>query len=258
MTEASPAAPPDPDARPEPDAIPPPEAAPEPEATSTPEPPPSPEPTPERDAAREFAAVWGEHARAARVYRAAVLALSLALVAAVWGLVGVSRFVPQPLFVRVDDVGRPRVVEPEQLYFDRDPTDKVVRHFLVAFVRLHVSRIRARVRDDFTHSLYFLSRDAGQAAYADALDEIAAVAAGTAPEREVADIVLHIYPRPEAPHRAEATFEMLEAGPSGARRSHWTAVMEFDWVEAANTEFALVNPIGLVVTDLRLTEASAE
>lgn len=250
MTETNPNAHPDPEARPEPN------AHPDPEATTPPET--APEPPSERDAAREFAAVWGEHARAARVYRAAVVALALALVAAVWGLVGVSRFVPQPLFVRVDDVGRARVVQPEQLYFDRDPTDKVVRHFLIAFVRLHVSRIRARVRDDFTHSLYFLSREAGQAAYAAALDEIAAVAAGTAPEREVADIVLHIYPRPQAPHRAEATYEMLEAGASGARRSHWTAVMEFDWVEAANTEFALVNPIGLVVTDLRLTEASAE
>lgn len=228
----------------------------EPAAERTPEPPP--EPPAERDAAREFAAVWGEHARAARVYRAATVALAVALVAAVWGLVGVSRFVPQPVFVRVDEVGRADVVQPEQLYFDRDPSDPVTRSFLITFVRLHVSRVRARVRDDFTRSLYFLSRAAGQAAYDAARDEIAAVAAGTAPEREVADIVLRIYPRPQPPHRAEATYEVLEPGASGARRAHWTAVMEFDWVAVENPEFSVVNPIGLVVTDLRLTEASAE
>lgn len=225
---------------------------PEPAAERTPEPP------PERDAAREFAAVWGEHARAARVYRAATVALALALVAAVWGLVGVSRFVPQPIFVRVDEIGRAEVVQPEQLYFDRDPSDPVTRHFLIAFVRLHAGRVRARVRDDFTHSLYFLSRAAGQAAYAAARDEIAAVAAGTAPEREIADIVLRIYPRAQPPHRAEATYEVLEAAASGTRRSHWTAVMEFDWVAVENPEFSVVNPTGLLVTDLRLTEASAE
>ena len=32
--------------------------------------------------------------------------------------------------------------------------------------------------------------------------------------------------------------------------------MEFDWVEVTNPEFALVNPIGLVITHLRLTAAA--
>ena len=218
----------------------------------------APEPPPGRDAAREFAAVWGDHARAARVYRVATSALALALVVAVWGLVGVSRFVPQPIFVRVDEVGRADVVQPEQLYFDRDPSDPVTRHFLMSFVRLHVDRRRGRVLDDFQRSMYFLSQEAGQAAYEAERAGIAAVAAGQAPEREVVDVVLRIFARPQPPHRAEATYALLEAGAQGTRRSHWTAALEFDWVEVGNPEFALVNPIGLLVTHLRLTEVTAE
>lgn len=216
------------------------------------------EAAPARDAAREFAAVWGEHARAARHYRAATLALAAALAAAVFGLVGVSRFVPQPIFVRVDAVGRADVVQPTDLYWQRDPADPVTKHFLRRFVQLHSGRLRARVQDDFTQSLYFLSRAAGAAAYESAREELAAVASGAAPQKDVANIVLRIYPGAEPPHRAEATYELIEAGRGGARRTHWTAALEFDFVDAENPDFARVNPIGLVITHLRVDEVAAE
>ena len=58
------------------------------------------------------------------------------------------------------------------------------------------------------------------------------------------------------PHRAEATYELVEAdGRGGWRSEHWTATIQFQFVEVTNPEFALVNPIGLVISYLRLERA---
>ncbi len=207
-------------------------------------------------AGKEYAGVLAELAGAARFNRRIAAGVLLALVLCLVGWARTARWMPKPMFVRVDSVGRAEVVEPEDLYWDQDATDPVTRHFLHKFVVDHVRRSRYTARDDWARSLFFTSRDVTAEAIARDSAGIAAVMAGTAPERQAERVVVRIHPQPEPPHRAEATYELVEAdGRGGWRTTHWTATLQFEFVEVTNPDFALVNPIGLVITYLRLEPA---
>ena len=211
----------------------------------------------ERSAAQEYVALWGAHAAAARNFRVLCFVLAGILVLCVVGWMRTATYVPQPVFVRVDEVGRAEVVDPARLHWEGDPTDPVTRFFLTRFIRDHVTRLRTTARDSWTRSLFFLSQQETSRAIERDSDAIAAVLRGEEPEREVENIMLRIHPRPTPPHAAEATFDLLRPGAEGLRRSHWTATLEFDFVEVSNPEFALVNPTGLVISYLRLDEATS-
>ena len=210
----------------------------------------------EFEAGREYAGVLGELARAARFHRWLGAGLLLALTLALVGWARTARWMPQPMIVRVDSVGRADVVDVRDLYWDQDATDPVTRHFLHAFLSDHVRRSRYTARDDWARSLFFTSAEVTAEAIERDSAGIAAVMGGAAPERQVERVVVRIHPQPQPPHRAEATYELVEAdGRGGWRTSHWTATLQFQFVEVTNPEFALVNPIGLVVTYLRLERA---
>ena len=205
---------------------------------------------------KEYAGILGELAKGARFSRWQSAGALFALVLCLVGWARTARWIPQPMIVRVDSVGRAEVVAPEDLYWDQDASDPVTRHFLHKFISDHARRSRYTARDDWSRSLFFLSREVT----AEAIDRdsagIAAVMTGSAPERQVERVVVRIHPQPEPPHRAEATFELVEAdGRGGWRTTHWTATMQFEFVAVTNPEFALVNPIGLVISYLRLEQA---
>ncbi|MCY3560552.1 MAG: VirB8/TrbF family protein [bacterium] len=223
------------------------------------QPPPAPAPeAPEPDpAAVEYAAVWGAHARAAKWNRRIAVALAAALLACIVGWASTVRHVPEPIFVRVDAVGRAEVVAPTELYWDDDPADPVTRWFLEKFIRDHVRRSRHTAKEDWSRSLYFLSPEEASKAIDRDADGVAAVEAGRAPELAVEQVLLRIHPRPQPPHAAEITY--VTAGPDGQggyRRDSWTATLEFQFVTVNNPAFARVNPIGLVIPYLRLERAT--
>ncbi|MDE0433962.1 MAG: hypothetical protein OXH92_08120, partial [Bryobacterales bacterium] len=70
---------------------------------------------------REYAEAWAAHASAARTLRWIVGALIVVLLVTSIGWLRSAAHEPQPLFVRVDDVGRAEVVDYEALQFDKDP-----------------------------------------------------------------------------------------------------------------------------------------
>ena len=207
-------------------------------------------------AAKDYAGALGELAAAARFNRRIALGVLFALLLSLVGWARSARWVPEPMIVRVDAVGRADVVAPEELYWDQDASDPVTRHFLHQFIADHVRRERYSAKEDWARSLFFTSREVtAEAVERDAAD-IAAVQAGTAPERQVERVVLRIHPQPEPPHRAEATYDLVSPdGRGGWSVSSWTATLQFDFVPVTNPEFALVNPVGLVVTYLRLERA---
>ena len=207
-------------------------------------------------AGKDYAGTLAELAAAARWNRRIAAGLLLALLVGLVGWARSARWMPEPLIVRVDSVGRAEVVSPEDLYWDQDASDPVTRHFLHRFVTDHVRRERYSAQQDWARSLFFTSKEVTAEAIQRDSAEIAAVQAGTAPERQVERVVVRIHPQPEAPHRAEATYELITAdGRGGWTTSSWTATIQFDFVTVTNPEFALVNPIGLVVTYLRLERA---
>lgn len=209
------------------------------------------------EAARQYAAVWGAHARAANFNRLLAGGLLAALLAALLGWWNTARFVPEPMIVRVDAVGRADVVRPDDLYWDDDPADAVTRHFLTRFLVDYAGRQRLTARDDWARALHFLDAPLAREAIAREAAGIADVLAGRAAEQEVRGILLRIYPRPQPPHAAEATYTLSAAdGRGGWIERSWTATMEFEFVTVTSPEFALVNPIGLMITHLRLEEAS--
>lgn len=219
---------------------------------------PPPEPPREEafEAGKDYAGTLAELAGAARFNRRIAAGVLLALLLCLVGWARTARWVPQPMIVRVDSVGRAEVVAPQDLYFDQSATDPVTRHFLHKFISDHVRRERYSAREDWARSLFFTSQEVTAEAIERDSAGIAAVQAGTAPERHVERVVVRIHPQPEPPHRAEATYELVSPdGRGGWAAESWTATIQFQFVEVTNPEFALVNPIGLVVTYLRLEPA---
>src|SRR5580765_2789569 len=89
--------------------------------------------------------------------------LQLAVVclsAVILGLVGLNVHTQRtfghvkPLVIRIDDVGRAAAVSYDSLTYT--PQAPELKYFLVQFVTMHYSRIRATVRQQYAESLYFL------------------------------------------------------------------------------------------------------
>lgn len=211
------------------------------------------------DNVREYAEAWAAHASAARTLRWIVAALFLALLVTSIGWLQSASREPQPLFVRVDDVGRAEVVNYEALQFDKNPVSPVTKFFLARFVRDHYERRRGGVREAWTRSLYFLSRDLAQSSSAADSEGIAAVIAGQAAEIEMQDLTLRITPSEQPPFSAIATYTLVyrRRGTELAREL-WSTEIRFHFLDGVPNEYVLVNPIGLSVSYLRSDRAVSE
>ena len=208
---------------------------------------------------REYAEAWAAHASAARTLRWIVGALFVALLVTSIGWLNSASHEPQPLFVRVDDVGRAEVVDYQALQFDKNPVSPVTKFFLARFIRDHYERRRGGVREAWTRSLYFLSRDLAQSASASDAEGIAAVIAGQAAEIEMEDLTLRITPSEQPPFAAIATYTLVyrRRGTELAREL-WSTEIRFHFLDGVPTEYVLVNPIGLSVSYLRSDRAVSE
>ena len=208
---------------------------------------------------REYAEAWGAHAAAARTLRWIVGALILVLLVTSIGWLRSASREPQPLFVRVDELGRAEVVNYEALQFDKNPVSPVTKFFLARFIRDHYERRRGGVREAWTRSLYFLTRELAQTSSAADAENIAAVIAGQAAEIEMQDLTLRITPSEEPPFTAIATYTLVYRR-RGAElgRELWSTELRFHFLDSVPSEYVLVNPIGLSVSYLRSDRAVSE
>ena len=208
---------------------------------------------------REYAEAWAAHAAAARTLRWIVGALILALLVTSIGWLRSASHEPQPLFVRVDDVGRAEVVDYEALEFDKNPVSPVTKFFLARFIRDHYERRRGGVREAWTRSLYFLTRELAQTSSASDSENIAAVIAGQAAEIEMEDLTLRITPSEQPPFTAIATYTLIyRRRGTELGRELWSTELRFHFLDSVPTEYVLVNPIGLSVSYLRADRAVSE
>ena len=125
--------------------------------------------------AREFAEIWGQQMHAARHLRVVTGALSLVILA--WAPQ------PKPLVVRVDKVGRAEAVAYEAMEAQADPLDPTTGFFLHRFVVDHYSRRQDTVREYWERSLWFLTPEVANAAYAEQTEDVAVTAVGLRDEK---------------------------------------------------------------------------
>jgi type IV secretory pathway TrbF-like protein len=205
-------------------------------------------------AAREFAEIWGEQMHAARHLRivtGALVLLVLVLGVALVLVAGAPQ--PKPLIVRVDEVGRAEAVAYEAMEAQADPLDPTTGYFLHEFVIRHYSRRRATVEEYFSDSLWFLTAEVADAAYAAESEAVVQTALGLVEEElQVENVQVRIVPQPEEPHGAAATFDLVRVrNGAEAAREAWSVSMRFGFRPEIPAELVVHNPMGIVISFLQ-------
>ena len=207
----------------------------------------------------EYAEAWGAHAAAARTLRWIVGALVVLLLVTSIGWLRSASYQPQPLFVRVDELGRAEVTDYEALTFDKNPVSPVAKFFLARFLRDHYERRQGGVRQAWTRSLYFLTQELARAANEADSAGVADVIAGRAPEVELQDLSLRITPSEQPPFTAAATYTLVYRNRGTEfHRELWSAELRFHFLDHVPQDYVLVNPIGLSISYLRSDRAVSE
>ena len=208
---------------------------------------------------KEYVEAWGAHAAAARTLRWIVAGLITLLLVTSFGWLRSASREPQPLFVRVDELGRAEVVDYQALSFDKNPVSPVSKFFLARFLRDHFERRRGGVREAWTRSLYFLSQELARASNEADAAGVATVIAGQSPEIALEDLSLRIAPSQQPPYSASATYTLVyRRRGEEIYRELWSAELRFHFLDHVPMEYVLVNPIGLSISYLRADRAVSE
>ena len=204
--------------------------------------------------ALEFPVIWAEHIHSARWFRGVTLLLSLVvlfLLVLLWN--EVTEADPQPLVVRVDAVGRARVVDYSLDRATTDQRDPVVPFFLNDFVSSHYSRRHGLGAEDWQRSHAFLTPELSRIAYGRDQDELVNFISseGQAPEQFVEDVRIRMIPQPEPPFRAEVFFDRVERYfDRDVARYTFSLAVHFEFSDAIPNETRIINPLGIVITYL--------
>jgi type IV secretory pathway TrbF-like protein len=186
----------------------------------------------------------------------ALCAVALALVALNFKTYQAFRNL-KPLVIRIDDVGRAEAVRYDSLEYR--PQEPEIKYFLIEFVELHYSRMRATVRDNYARSLYFLD-----AKLADAIIDankknktIEQFLTGSTDEIEVQVKNVSIEDLRQAPYRATVDFEKVYYGSNRTeiKREKYVGNFVFLLKDRVPNGVIPVNPLGLVITYFREDQA---
>ena len=202
------------------------------------------------DPAGDFAEIWDSERKASRHLRVVTTGLLLLLVTLATGWCRSASRTLQPVFVRVDEIGRAEAVDYEALTWQNDPLHPSTKYFLRQFVTDHYARRFATVADRWPQSLAFLEHTLAAAAADAQQQEIAEFASGVIrEERAVENLSLRVLARPEEPHEATADFDVVRLGLDARElgRERWTTNMQFSFREIDPHELT-ANPIGLTIT----------
>ena len=212
------------------------------------------------DPGKEFAEIWAEAVASSRHLRVFSLALGgvvLLLLVVVVRVVGADA--PQPIVIRVDEVGRAEALAYEAVEAAADPLDPTTKYFLNQFLTDYYSRRTATAQSAWSRALRFLTVDLANAAFRTESEAVASVAAGvTVEELQVEGVVLRIQPQPEPPHGASADFDLVTiVRGEEISRERWTASLQFTFLETVPADLLPANPMGLLVTFLQADRAAA-
>ena len=201
------------------------------------------------DPAGDFAEIWDSERRNANHLRLVTGGLLILLLALSTGWCRSASRTLQPVFVRVDDVGRAEALDYEAMTWQNDPLHPSTKYFLRQFVSDHYSRRFATAAERWPQSLAFLERSLAAAAAEAGQEQIAEFSAGIIhEERAVENLALRVLARPEAPHEAVADYDVVRLQDSReVGRERWTTNMQFVFREVDPYELT-TNPIGLTIT----------
>ena len=164
---------------------------------------------------------------------------------------------PEPLVIRINDVGRAEAVRYETLEYR--PQEPEIKYFLADFVQRHYGRMRATLRDNYARSLYFID-----GRLADTIIEsnkktkiFETFLAGEGPECDIQVNNVSIEDLRSAPYRATVDFEKVYYGPDHAevRREKYVANVVFVIKNRVTNAMIPVNPLGLTITYFREDQA---
>jgi type IV secretory pathway TrbF-like protein len=195
-----------------------------------------------------------------RYLKIALLCLSLVAV----GLVGLNHQTLhtfrnfKPLVIRIDDVGRAAAVDYATLQYT--PQAPELKYFLVQFITMHYSRMRATVRQQYAESLYFLDGRLADATI-DANKKSGTIErflTNNSEEIEVRVKNVTLDDLRQAPYRATVEFDQVSLAAATRmelKRETYVAHLVFvlsDHVENARIP---INPLGLTITYFREDQA---
>ena len=164
----------------------------------------------------------------------------------------------KPLIIRISEVGRAEAINYEG--FQYQPREAEIRYFLMDFVQRHYSRIRATVRENYAHSLYYL-----EGRLADATIEenkknktIETFLAGQADEIDVNVKNVAIEDLRNSPYKASVDFEKVyytAADHVVTKRERYIGHFVFIVKDRIPNALIPVNPLGLTITYFREDQA---
>ena len=212
------------------------------------------------EARRRYVEQYGSAVVVNRYLRIAVLSLAVVLVALVGLNVHTQRTFRtfKPLVIRIDDVGHAAAVSYDSLTYT--PQAPELKYFLVQFVTMHYSRMRATVRQQYAQSLYFLDgrlADATMEANRQSgLIERFLTSGAEEVDVRVKNVTLEDLRQP--PYRATVDFEKVYLSPSTraeVRREAFVAHLVFALADQVDNARIPINPLGLTVTYFREDQA---
>lgn len=187
--------------------------------------------------------------------KVAVLCLSLVSVGLIVLIVRMNANLRdiKPLVVGIDSDGRPHAIPYAAVEYH--PQEGEIRYFLMQFVELHYSRMRATAKENYARSLYFL-----EAQLADALirstknsKAIEAFLAGEGEENDVKITNVSIEDLRTSPYHATVDFEKIYYDADHQESHHEKYVANFVFIvkDRVPNNFIPTNPLGLTITYFR-------
>jgi type IV secretion system protein VirB5 len=211
-------------------------------------------------ARRQFVELYGSTAVMNTYLKIALLGLCLVCVAlsvAVIKAYDAARRV-KPLVIRINDVGRAEAVNYASL--DYSTREAELKYFLIQFVELHYSRMRATVQENYARSLYFLDGK-----LADAVIEankktpvVEQFLANPSDEVEVQVTNVSIEDLRIPPYHATVDFEKVYYGAADRaeiKREKYVGHFVFMVRDRVPNPMVPVNPLGLAITYFREDQA---
>jgi type IV secretory pathway TrbF-like protein len=214
-------------------------------------------------AQRQYVELYGSLAVMNTYLKIALLAMSLvalALVTLDWKTYDNYHHL-QPLVIRINDVGRAEAVNYGSLQYQ--PQEAEIKYFLAQFVRAYYGRMRARVREAYPQSLYFLDgRLADATLEANKKSKvIETFLMGHGEEIDIQVKNVAIEDLRQAPYKASVEFEKVYYSPadlSETRRARVLANFVFVIKQPVPNALVPVNPLGLTITYFREDQAFQE
>ena len=164
----------------------------------------------------------------------------------------------KPLVIRISDLGRAEALSYSS--FEYTPQEAELKYFLTQFVIQHYSRVRATVRENYAHSLYFLEGRLADATIQENRKNktIEKFITDHATEIEVEIRNVQLEDLRSSPYKATVDFDKVYYTPTDhleTKRESYVAHVIFVTKEHVSNQMIPINPLGFTILYLREDQA---